>query len=80
MIFRCFVGQFLLVMEQQNRDTITDRQSELQVGAPPKLDCTFWESFLVDFVTHHTMSIFILTRKKMYRLHNGMTFSAISIL
>ena len=52
----------------------------LQVGAPPKLDCTFWESFLVDFVTHHTMSIFILTRKKMYRLHNGMTFSAISIL
>ena len=34
MIFRCFVGQFLLVTEQQNRDTITDRQSEITGGCP----------------------------------------------
>ena len=34
MIFRCFVVPFLLVMEEQNRDTIIDRQSDITGGCP----------------------------------------------
>ena len=34
MIFTCFVGQFLLVTEEQNRDTITDRQTDITGGCP----------------------------------------------
>ena len=31
---RCFAGPFLLVMEEQNRYTITDWQSDITGGCP----------------------------------------------